>query len=622
MIIQRGIISNTVVEGTPTERAWLNDYLSFDLHAAKFSEAYKSGTWDGKVRLYSVDTGRFPAGLLPLVRKGAEKVHYPLDVVDGRGPHVLADPTKTADWLDPKRDQPATLAACLREGQGVISAPTGCLTGDTKINVTRGGVSFNVELAYLVAQLSGRVPLEKLWDLRVPTMVRSVTLEGAVVLNKIEAVHDNDLHKVFKVRTTGHEICATGAHRFLTLGGKYERLRDLTQGRMVAIVPWPQGDGVIWDRVLSIRPVGMRRVYDLTMAAPLHNYVANGFAVHNSGKSELLVALALIVPARWLILVPSIDLLHQQAARFELRLKQKPGILGDGLWIKGSGDVGSRTVVATFQTLYRGIKVKNKKTLEFLNTIEGVCYDEVHVLAAESFLLVSKKLINAWWRLGFSGTPLARQDQRTAYLIGATGPVIHKVDIHQLIAAGVLAQPTIHFVPCQQTVPGFDWATVYENGIVNSIPRNTLLTQIAKRAKKPALLFIKNMSHGRHMLKRLLDAGIKCTFVKGSSTSWERQTAIKRLESGSIELLLASTIFDQGVDIPAIESVILGGGGKSEIRALQRLGRGTRVTENKSSVEIWDVADTGNRWLASHAGARQAAYVAAGHRVVIEPPIV
>ena len=43
------------------------------------------------------------------------------------------------------------------------------------------------------------------------------------------------------------------------------------------------------QRIVSIEPVGWRETYDLKMAAPYRNYVANNFVVHNSGgKTQLL----------------------------------------------------------------------------------------------------------------------------------------------------------------------------------------------------------------------------------------------------------------------------------------------------------------------------------------------
>lgn len=44
----------------------------------------------------------------------------------------------------------------------------------------------------------------------------------------------------------------------------------------------------IQDKVASIQSVGKRTTYDLKMAAPYNNYVANNFVVHNSGKTALL----------------------------------------------------------------------------------------------------------------------------------------------------------------------------------------------------------------------------------------------------------------------------------------------------------------------------------------------
>ena len=44
----------------------------------------------------------------------------------------------------------------------------------------------------------------------------------------------------------------------------------------------------VTDRVRTITPVGQRMTYDLKMYSPFHNYVANNFVVHNSGKTWLL----------------------------------------------------------------------------------------------------------------------------------------------------------------------------------------------------------------------------------------------------------------------------------------------------------------------------------------------
>jgi superfamily II DNA or RNA helicase len=55
--------------------------------------------------------------------------------------------------------------------------------------------------------------------------------------------------------------------------------------------------------------------------------------------------------------------------------------------------------------------------------------------------------------------------------------------------------------------------------------------------------------------------------------------------------LIASKIFDQGIDIPELDALILAGSGKSSARALQRIGRVIRSYPSKkwaNVIEFWD----------------------------------
>lgn len=747
MIIQQNNIDNEVVSATDAEHNWLNGYLSFDQHKARFTAAYQNKVWDGKVRLYSLLTKKFPAGLLPLVRKGAARASLTVDLLPGptRAPSL---PVNT-DWLDPLRDQPAALAAALAAGRGIIEAPTGCLAGDTTIEVNRAGKSFRISLVDLVARFNGgRITWGKKpgklqgsgmrWDMRIPTTVRCRDTDGYIKLRELSAAVYSGVKTTYTVSTaSGRQVRATVDHKFLTPDG-WSRLGDLTIGAPVfvesalvhvksrntnsqaswyklvnglcfhphagrrggapgkggwsvplhrlvveaqlngvtlsqwvaeckvplagfriflpptkyavhhmdgnsqnndagnlAIVPHKEhwrahGRESGWqhltaktelDTITRIELFGDEPVYDLTMKDEPRNFLANGIVVHNSGKTELIVALTMAVPYTWLVCVPSIDLLDQTITRFVLRTGETPGKIGDGAWTPGMGSLGSRVTVATFQTLYAGITRKSKRVLDLLQNTQAASFDEAHMLPANSFLAIPRRLPNAGWRFGFSGTPLARGDQRTVYLIGQTGPVIYRVRSQLLIDNGVLSKPVIRFVPLVQTVPGFHWAEVYRQGIVDSDVRNDLLVAMAKQAAKPALLFVRDIRHGRNLLARCRKAGIQAEFIWGDNSAAARLSANKRLVRGDIDLLIASTIYDQGVDIPEVRSVVLGGGGKSDIKSLQRLGRGMRVSAGKSEVECWDVRDSGQPWLAAHASQRQAIYLAQGYQT-IETPLV
>ncbi len=57
-------------------------------------------------------------------------------------------------------------------------------------------------------------------------------------------------------------------------------------------------------------------------------------------------------------------------------------------------------------------------------------------------------------------------------------------------------------------------------------------------------------------------------------------------------------------------------GGRSVIAALQRIGRGMRVTSDKNTFQVWDVADHGCKLLERHTKARVRAYTSQGYETV------
>ncbi len=89
------------------------------------------------------------------------------------------------------------------------------------------------------------------------------------------------------------------------------------------------------------------------------------------------------------------------------------------------------------------------------------------------------------------------------------------------------------------------------------------------------------------------------------------------MKSGVLDGIIASTIFDEGIDLPNIQTVILAGGGKSEIKNLQRLGRGLRKTTGKVSLKLVDFIDTGSKTLKKHSEIRKGIWEEQGFVVKI-----
>jgi superfamily II DNA or RNA helicase len=329
------------------------------------------------------------------------------------------------------------------------------------------------------------------------------------------------------------------------------------------------------------------------------------------GKTNVAVAIVQCFPhVRWLFLVHRASLMAQAADRYDALTRKTAGRIGEGKW-----DEEAHFTCATFQSLAAALKKGKHKGL--FNGVQGLIVDEAHTLPAESYNRVANALVNAYWRLGISATPLDREDQRSIYAVGTLGPVIFKHSADALITSGHLARPIIRLVHVEQEfderdkyglICRWNWKKVYDEGVIKSKVRNRALLSAVQKAEKPCLVFVKEIAHGKGFTKALLARGFKAEFVWGSANLHTRQAAVRRLVRGDTEVLVSSVIFQEGVDIPELRSVVVASGGKSVIAALQRIGRGMRLSAGKDTFEVYDVADSGNPWLERHAKLRKRAY--------------
>lgn len=331
-----------------------------------------------------------------------------------------------------------------------------------------------------------------------------------------------------------------------------------------------------------------------------------------SGKTESFIGLTRYLPCRWLFLVHRSGLMRQSAERYRQRTGRTAGVVGDEEWAPGK-----RVTCATFQTVHAALKRGDARAKALLEWAEGLCVDESHVLPSASFLRVAMAAKNAYYRVGLSGTPLARGDQKSVIAIGALGPVLVRVRPAELQRLGVLAQGTIHMVTCEQASDGLSSAyrDLYADLVVRSRARNDLLVRVALAMPKPCLMFVKEIEHGRRLEALLRAEGLAAEFVWGADSTAERAAAAERLRRGDTEVCVCSVVWQEGVDIPELAGGINAAGGKSAIAAIQRLGRTTRATGDKRAFTYVDVADRGERVLERHARARKRAYVSEGHRV-------
>lgn len=238
----------------------------------------------------------------------------------------------------------------------------------------------------------------------------------------------------------------------------------------------------------------------------------------------------------------------------------------------------------------------------------GLVVHNCHTLPADTFFETVLAFENARIRIGLSGTPLDRGDRRSLMAVGALGPLVYSVPTEELVVAGVLARPTVRFVRVVQNVDRPTWQGVYGEAVVRSAVRNKAIVDIARRAAKPFLVFVKEIKHGRALETSLGRAGLNVKMVWGDSPEPVRAAAQTDLARGDLDGVVASVVWQEGIDVPGLRSVIVAAGGKSVIASLQRAGRGMRRTDEKTEFEIWDINDSNVTMLDKHSRARRRAY--------------
>lgn len=339
-----------------------------------------------------------------------------------------------------------------------------------------------------------------------------------------------------------------------------------------------------------------------------------------AGKTEIGAAiLKVLFEKRTLFLVHTKQLLKQARERIALRLgtiEEYIGIIGDGSFDP------KHITIATVQSLTRAQGAAQKKVIaKYLKTIDVLILDETHHASAKSFYKLVQR-IDAPWRFGMSGTPFGLADGKGLMVEAAFGPVAERVTNQELIDKGVNAKPTIHMVEIETEIAtDLDWQSVYKEGIVLNVQRNKAVVKWAtKYAKKnwPTLVIVRELWHGDNLAEELRRAEVPHAFVHGQMSTDEVERQKVRLVEGKIQVLIASPIFGEGVDIPSVRALIIADGGQSTANVLQKVGRGLRAKKGDNRVDVVDFIDLGHRWLARHSQERISLYEHEGFEVVME----
>lgn len=292
--------------------------------------------------------------------------------------------------------------------------------------------------------------------------------------------------------------------------------------------------------------------------------------------------------------VINLDLLDQFYDELTLMFPdEKIGYIGNGKVI-----IGDRFNVASIWTTGQSLNLDKKtlmtddenidelpvsdqdkiKIVTLLKSANFHLFDECHVASCSTIQSISKNLIAPNLNIvGMSGSPFKSLgtgvDLVTTGILGS--PVID-IDSSFLIEKGVLVQPTIIYrhVP-HMTKLGSNYQEVYKNYIVENFERNKIIVNDTKKLLEKGhtvLVLFKNIKHGNILHDLFIEAGIDHELLSGKDNLDKRQIVKDKVTSGECKVILSSTIFDCGINLPVM-SALISSAGKSYVKIIQRVGR-------------------------------------------------
>ena len=110
-----------------------------------------------------------------------------------------------------------------------------------------------------------------------------------------------------------------------------------------------------------------------------------------------------------------------------------------------------------------------------------------------------------------------------------------------------------------------------------------------------ALGFCVSVDHAHWMARKFVAAGLRAAALDASSPRDERAEQIRRLRAGELQILFAVDLFNEGLDIPEIDTVLFLRPTESHLVFLQQLGRGLRLCPGKSCLTVLDFIGQAHR---------------------------
>lgn len=289
------------------------------------------------------------------------------------------------------------------------------------------------------------------------------------------------------------------------------------------------------------------------------------------------------VPNRMLFIVHREQILKKAMADYRKILGGNEADFG--ILSGNSKDLNARYLFATVQTISRDSYLQQFARDHF----DYILIDEVHRAGADSYL----KIIHYFepdFLLGMTATP-ERTDSFNIFELFDYN-IAYEIRLQAALEEDMLC-PFHYFGVTDYEIDG---EVITETANLQKLLAKERVDHIIKKLsyygfsgdKIRGLMFCSSKEEARELSAILNLRGYRTAYLTGDHSQDEREKTIKQLEKGELEYILTVDIFNEGIDIPFINQIVMLRQTQSSIVFIQQLGRGLRKHHEKEYVTVID----------------------------------
>lgn len=288
-------------------------------------------------------------------------------------------------------------------------------------------------------------------------------------------------------------------------------------------------------------------------------------------------------PKRMLFIVHREQILLKAKSDFQ---KVLGGIDSDfGIFSGSNKQTDAKYLFATIQTISK----KDNLSQFDLGAFDYILIDEVHKAGAQSYQDVIE-YFKPKFLMGMTATP-ERTDNFNIYELFDYN-VAYEIRLQEALEEDMLC-PFHYFGVTDFEHNGeiIDDAVVLSK-LVTEERVNHIIEKVQyygfSGERVTGLMFCSRKEEAEQLSCALNEKGFRTVALTGDHSQEERALRVNQLENGMLDYILTVDIFNEGIDIPSINQVVMLRQTQSSIIFIQQLGRGLRKHDSKDFVTIID----------------------------------